>query len=231
MYPQNRAVGYASVRALDRIADPEFARQAATIKQFCAHRGLEVVALERDLESRNGRGSGRPSLAHAIELLRAGDASCLVVAELKDLCPSVAELGEILAVIDRADARLISLDPAIDTGTPYGRAVARVVTSISEWERARRAERTSAARARVAVLPTIPPEVRRRIVRMRGAGMTLQAIADELNDAGVATVRGGAKWRPSSVQGALGYKRPRPWLVPSETEEPERGEGSRWGTA
>jgi hypothetical protein len=46
---------------------------------------------------------------------------------------------------------------------------------------------------------------------MRNAGMTLQAIADRLNQEGVPTVRGGAMWRPSSVQASLGYKRPRPW--------------------
>ncbi len=41
--------------------------------------------------------------------------------------------------------------------------------------------------------------------------MTLQAIADRLNEEGVPTVRGGAEWRPSSVRSGLGYKRrPRP---------------------
>jgi hypothetical protein len=46
---------------------------------------------------------------------------------------------------------------------------------------------------------------------MRASGMTLQAIADTLNAQGQPTVRGGARWRPSSVQSALGYKRrPRP---------------------
>ena len=43
---------------------------------------------------------------------------------------------------------------------------------------------------------------------MRGANMTLQAIADQLNAEGVPTLRGGAMWRPSSVQAALGYRRP-----------------------
>jgi hypothetical protein len=38
--------------------------------------------------------------------------------------------------------------------------------------------------------------------------MTLQGIADALNEEGVPTVRGGAEWRPSSVQSALGYRRP-----------------------
>jgi hypothetical protein len=39
--------------------------------------------------------------------------------------------------------------------------------------------------------------------------MTLQAIADTLNAEGVPTLRGGAEWRPSSVQAAVGYKRPK----------------------
>jgi hypothetical protein len=43
---------------------------------------------------------------------------------------------------------------------------------------------------------------------MRAANMTLQAIADQLNAEGVPTMRGGQMWRPSSVQAALGYKRP-----------------------
>jgi hypothetical protein len=45
---------------------------------------------------------------------------------------------------------------------------------------------------------------------MRAQGMTLQAIADLLNTEGVPTLRGGAKWRPSSVQAATGYRRPSP---------------------
>ena len=43
---------------------------------------------------------------------------------------------------------------------------------------------------------------------VRASGLTLQAIADTLNREGVPTLRGGAKWRPSSVQAATGYKRP-----------------------
>jgi Recombinase len=53
------------------------------------------------------------------------------------------------------------------------------------------------------------PALKQRILDMRGEGMTLQAIADQLNDEGVPTMRGGQLWRPSSVQAALGYRRPR----------------------
>jgi hypothetical protein len=67
------------------------------------------------------------------------------------------------------------------------------------------------------------PELRERIVHMRNAGMTLQAIADVLNEEGVSTLRGGAKWRPSSVHGATGYRRPastRGIRIPDETPDP-----------
>jgi hypothetical protein len=64
------------------------------------------------------------------------------------------------------------------------------------------------AREKGALQPTIDPRLKRQIERMRGAGMTLQAIVDVLNEDGVPTVRGGSTWRPSSVQAATGYRRP-----------------------
>jgi hypothetical protein len=59
-------------------------------------------------------------------------------------------------------------------------------------------------------LDTVPdaPPLDQHIARMRNGGMTLQAIADALNAEGVPTLRGGATWRPSSVQRATGYRRP-----------------------
>ena len=67
------------------------------------------------------------------------------------------------------------------------------------------------------------PGLRQRIARMRAEGMTLQAIADRLNAEGVPTVRGGAKWRPSSVQAAAGYRRPSAGSRVEPTPGPNRG--------
>lgn len=53
------------------------------------------------------------------------------------------------------------------------------------------------------------PSLKERILEMRREGRTLQAVADQLNEEGVPTIRGGQLWRPSSVQAALGYRRPR----------------------
>jgi hypothetical protein len=64
----------------------------------------------------------------------------------------------------------------------------------------------------------------RAIVMMRNEGMTLQAIADRLNAEGVPTLRGGSEWRPSSVQAAAGYRRPKG--KKSNLKDPPRGERS-----
>jgi DNA invertase Pin-like site-specific DNA recombinase len=226
--PSVSALGYVSADRTARSDDPELKHQSAAIEDFCARKGWKLVTLVRDFQPATGRGLNRPGLSYALERLGRGDASALVVAELARLCPTVAELCEILDALLHADARLVSLEPEIDTGTESGRAAARIVSAVSEWERARRAERArrglAAARAQGAVHSAIGPKLKRRIVRMRAAGLTLQAIANELNEEGIPTARGGTMWRPSSVQAALGYKRPTR-MRPRGKERRQKGEG------
>ncbi len=112
----------------------------------------------------------------------------------------------------------------LDTDEEAGRLALRTIIEVSRWERERLVERTRngmrAARRKGPASVADHPELRERIASMRAAGMTLQAIADQLNADGIPTVRGGAKWRPSSVQAAAGYHRP-----PGSTLAPYRG----WG--
>jgi DNA invertase Pin-like site-specific DNA recombinase len=108
------------------------------------------------------------------------------------------------------------MDVDVDTDVPAGRKVANVLMSVGAWERERVGERTrkglEAARAKGQRIgrPAVDdvPDLKERIAAMRANGMTLQAIADRLNREGVSTLRGGEKWRPSSVQAAAGYRRP-----------------------
>jgi DNA invertase Pin-like site-specific DNA recombinase len=199
--------------------DPELKYQVDLITRFCARRGWQLLTVVADLETGNRKQQHRPSLTYAIDRVRSGEVSTLVVAELKRLCPTVAELGVILDRLEAADARLISLEPPVDISSTSGHAALRMLRAVSGWERARRTEMMSAARARAAASQAIQPKLKRQIRRMRGAGMTLQAIADALNDEGLPTVRGGSHWRPSSVQAALGYKRPSLWREVGSTNE------------
>jgi DNA invertase Pin-like site-specific DNA recombinase len=208
-----KALGYVSTTgAAGGFGEAERTEQVAALERFCARRGWELAALVYDVEQARRRSPTRPALAYAMERLRREEIACLVVTELGRLCRSVAELRTVLAAVEQAGARLVSLQPRIDTGTESGLAAAQILRAVSDWERTRAAERSriglAAARARGAIQPAIQPELKRQITRMRAAGMTLQAIVDELNAAGVPTVRGGAEWRVSSVQAAIGYKRP-----------------------
>ena len=114
--------------------------------------------------------------------------------------------------------RLVAIEEEIDTATDPGRLAAIALASIGNGENERLSARTrrgleaarSKGKGRAGAAVADVPELRERILRMRAEGMTLQAIADTLNEEGVPTLRGGAKWRPSSVHTATGYRRPAP---------------------
>jgi DNA invertase Pin-like site-specific DNA recombinase len=207
-----KAVGFVSSVRATRRDDLELESQALALRRACAARGWELTSMVHEVGHVRLRGTARPSVADAVSRLARREASCLLVAEVDRLCRSVDELAAIVEAVARTGGRLVVLEPEIDTGTVAGRAMTPVLVAIGDWERAQRAARSrtamEAARARGAGLATIDTALKRHIVRMRRAGMTLQAIADELNAQCVPTVRGGALWRPSSVQAAIGYRRP-----------------------
>jgi peptidoglycan hydrolase-like protein with peptidoglycan-binding domain/DNA invertase Pin-like site-specific DNA recombinase len=208
-----RVLGYVSVApggAFEADGDP----QAQAIEAECAARGWAFMGGVREPEPNSGKGLERPGLKHAMERLRSGEVECLMITDLARLTRSTSELGRVLGELLASGARLVVLDPGIDSGTESGRVAIRALTTVSGWEHERLAERTrkglAAARASGASgRPAVRdrPELVEQITTMRASGMTLQAIADTLNARGQPTVRGGAQWRPSSVQAALGYTR------------------------
>jgi peptidoglycan hydrolase-like protein with peptidoglycan-binding domain/DNA invertase Pin-like site-specific DNA recombinase len=211
-------LGYASVRPTALGGQKkEIHAQLEAIASACRQRRLVLIDVVREREPDHGKALERPALGYALQRIADGEAQGLVVADLSRLGRSVTDLGEVLEWFSRARARLVSVIPGLDTGEHSGRLAARALIDVSGWERERLSERTrkglEAARregrrgGRSGVADN--PELRERIARMRAEGMTLQAIADRLNEEGVPTIRGGAKWRPSSVQAATGYRRPR----------------------
>jgi DNA invertase Pin-like site-specific DNA recombinase len=210
-----RALGYTTFPERKRAVSPESRYQARRISIACEARGLVLHQLVGDVESYSGPDLQRPGLRHALELLASHEASCLVVTGLDRLSTSAANLGTLIEWLDEVDARLIVIDIDLDTQTEEGRLAARALVRVGALERRAgiateprpaRPERSASGRGRPAVADL--PLLQRRIATMRASGMTLQAIADTLNKEGVPTIRGGAKWRPSSVQAATGYKRP-----------------------
>jgi DNA invertase Pin-like site-specific DNA recombinase len=210
------ALGYASLPEGGHGND-SMRRQQLEIKAICRRKDLTLLELVRDVESRGGSDLDRPGLAYALEHLKAHDAPCLVVSSLERLSRSAANLATLVEWLDRRGARLVVVDIDLDTGTPEGRKVAKALAAVggSERETLMQPTREGLKATRLAQRSSGQPAVsdalalKQRIAEMRADGMTLQAIADTLNAEGVPTLRGGALWRPSSVQAATGYKRPK----------------------
>jgi DNA invertase Pin-like site-specific DNA recombinase len=201
------ALGYTTVTVSDEGERDRLEEETRLIQAACREYGLGLGKLVRDVESHSADELGRPGLSYVLERLAAKEYRCLVVTRLERLTRSPAKLAALVRMLDEHDARLIVIDIGLDTATADGRVAAKALVTVGELDAeqaAARPRRRSSGRPSVADRPALE----RRIIEMRARGMTLQAIADTLNAEGVPTVRGGAEWRPSSVQAAAGYRRP-----------------------
>jgi peptidoglycan hydrolase-like protein with peptidoglycan-binding domain/DNA invertase Pin-like site-specific DNA recombinase len=215
------ALGYVSARAPEAVDGQEFRDQIAAIETACRQRGLALDEVITDLVQVKDTRSGRPGLQYALQRLAAGEASCLVVAELGRLSGSAPEVGHIVEWLRRREARLVAVEDGLDTGMRTGGKAAAMEVSLGAFAGEQRSpagtghlhpvpEQRPTGRASASSGPARrdAPAVRERIKAMRASGMTLQAIANQLNEENVPTLRGGAMWRPSGVQAAAGYSRP-----------------------
>jgi hypothetical protein len=159
---------------------------------------------------------GRPRLGEALDWIDSGRAATLLVPRLGLVASSLADLVRLLDWLAERGAGLVVLDLGWDTEQRAGRLTSRVLREVRRLTRDREHPHRPPGRPG---LQRISPELAERIGRMREHGRSLQAIADALNADRVPTPRGGTLWRPSSVQTALGYRRPHP---PGPTGRPKR---------
>jgi DNA invertase Pin-like site-specific DNA recombinase len=202
---------------------------ANPIEAACERHGWKLVEIVRDRDE--GPTLARPGIHFALHRITEGHAQALVVSDLEPLSRSIHDLGALMAWFRDADATLIALNLDLDTSTPAGRHVASTLIALSGRDHhkiasgARRGPAKGGGDVRRSGPPAVSqrPELVERIAAMRAANMTLTAIADQLNAEGVPTLRGGKKWRPSSIQAALGYRRPSPRnQLPSPERQPRR---------
>jgi hypothetical protein len=149
----------------------------------------------------------------------AGDARTLELERLGDAAGSLRELSSLFAWLRAAGAHLTARDVGLDTRTAEGRRMVALLEEVERWGHAPERPRGRPGLGRR------DPELAERIAALRDSGLSLNAIADELNAAGIPTPRGGAEWRASSVQSALGYRRPPPpppGAPPPRPHKPDR---------
>ena len=198
--PERVAVGYVHVGAGDDRA--VLAAHHSVISAYAEAHGLALRTVVHDVERPPDEADGCPALRWALERIGGGDAQVLVVAELEHLGRSLTHLSTLLRWFSDDGRALVAIDLGLDTSTDAGRLAAAAVEGVAGFAPPR-----AAPQGRAAVADR--PDLQHRILVMYEQGMSLQAIADRLNAEGVPTVRGGAMWRPSSVQRAVGYRRPR----------------------
>lgn len=163
--------GYARVSTLDQ--SPQLQIDALT-----AAGAARIFA-----DHASGSRSNRPALDDLMATITAGDT--VIVWKLDRLGRSTSHL---VAVIDQMGAKGVefkSLTDPIDTTSPAGRLIFRVIASIAEFERDLMLERTRAglATARAAGRhpgrrPSIKPGVAAHIDRLAAEGMSQAAIAE-----------------------------------------------------
>lgn len=149
----------------------------------------------------------RDGLARALAAVAAGEAESLFVDRLQDVATSLSELLRLVDWLDAHGASLVAADVGFDSAMRSGRRSLALLREIDRWGREGDDRRRPRGRPG---LKADAPELAERIGTLRDRGLSLRAIAEELNADGIPTPRGGASWRPSSVQAALGYQRPRP---------------------
>jgi DNA invertase Pin-like site-specific DNA recombinase len=182
------------------------AAQRAAIRRYCKHNALELSRIYEDNGASAKTLRGRPALSEALQVLADGDAGALVVSKLDRLARSVHDFAALVRIAEREGWGIVALDLGVDMTTPTGGLLANVTASVAEWERKIISVRTSEALAqkraegvRLGRPRELDPAIGHRIRTKRSEGLTLQAIADDLNAEAIATSRG-KEWSPALVR-------------------------------
>lgn len=163
---------------------------------------LDVVATVTEPDP-----AAKAGLAEALQAIASGQAEVLLVARLGVAAGSLGELVRLVEWLEARSASLVAIDLRLDTAQAEGRRSIRLLREIHRWGREPELPRRPPGRPG---LEAVAPDVAHRISRLRESGLSLHGIAAALNADGIPTPRGGLCWRASSVQSALGYRRPRP---------------------
>lgn len=151
----------------------------------------------------------RPGLQRALALLKSKKVDALLVVKLDRLTRSVSDLGRLIETyFAPGKAALLSVSEQIDTRSATGRMVLNILASVSQWEREIIAERTSDAMRYkqsqgeyiggkapygfdlvdgALVSNDFEQNVIQQAKRLRESGLSLNAVAKELEKVGIKT--------------------------------------------
>ena len=218
------AVGYTRVSTASQSQEGvSLDAQAQSIAAWCQAHGyrLESVYVETGSAA---RADNRPQLQSALRHACQGKAA-LVVYSLSRLARSTKDALLISEQLDNAGADLVSLSERIDSTSPMGRMVFRLLSAINEFEKDQLSERTRSVMAHlrqqnrrisakiplgydlapdgVSLVPNACEQALiARIAAWRSRGWSLGRIARRLEALGVPT-KNKARWYPITISRIL----------------------------
>lgn len=183
--------------------------QRAAILAEAERRGWKLVDVIEDA-GYSGKSLKRPGIQAALEALKSRRADTLVVAKLDRLSRSLLDFAGLMDRATRERWALVALDLGVDTTSPAGEAMANVLATFAQFERRLIGQRTKEALAAKRVQgvslgrpSSVPSDVVDRARGAREQGLSLRAIAEVFNKAGVPTGQGGRRWYASTVKAIL----------------------------
>lgn len=214
-----RVIGYVRVSTDEQHLGPEAQRDA--LARWCAANGAELVAVHTDAGISGGAAlDKRPALLAALAELQATGAGVLLVAKRDRLARDTMNAALIERMVERTGATIRTTDGTTDGDGPEAVLMRRIVDAFAEYERLLIKARTKAAmgvkRTRGERVGDIPygyrlaedgvhldadadEQTTLALVReYRADGLTLRAIADRLQAAGILP-RSGGRWHPQTV--------------------------------
>lgn len=166
----------------------------------------------------------RPGLSAMIDAAKAGEIDAVIVLALDRLGRNTRLVLELVETFAGLDVDIVSCKESLDTSTPQGRFVLTMFAALAELERDTIVARTTDGRnergrvdgekgGRVPMgyhrqadgTIAINPEwaaIVRRVYSLRALKLSMQAIAEQINELGYSTPRGG-KWYASVVKVVL----------------------------
>jgi DNA invertase Pin-like site-specific DNA recombinase len=183
--------------------------QAEAVTGWAAAGGHELVEVAVETVSGATEPEDRAVLGRLLDRLAAGEADALVVTTT-DRCARTQAVHRLDYYGGREGWALLILDALDRRDSPEEQLLHGIRVTVAEYERALIARRTRAALAyrrsigvRIGRPRRCPDEVLARVLELRADGARLVDVAEAMNDAGVPTPGGGARWWPSHVSRLL----------------------------
>ena len=119
----------------------ELLEDAVNLKGRSGAEPWKVVARYRE-EGKSGANTDRPQYQKMLADIASGKIDTVVCTKIDRITRSLEDFSTLQEILDRREAKFVSLSESLDTSTAVGRAVMKIILVFAEMEREQTSERT-----------------------------------------------------------------------------------------